>query len=484
MTKKINALRITVILLIIFSLISISCSTAYGADKQKSFTKEIFRKNGIVITATGLTDSYLSWDLNLKITNNSGRDITVQTRNEAINGLMISGIISSNVLNGKSTYDEVSFLKSEMSKSDIFQIGTIDFDFHIFDSDTWESIMDDTHVSIEIDESVNQYVNSAGNVLYNYDGIKIVLKGLSDSNNGYSKDIIVYMENNSDRALCVQTRDCSVNDIMISPIFSHDILPGYKAFTEISFDNSSLEKAKISSINKVELKFNVFNWSDYEDEHLSDTITFYPEIYSRKGWIKSSNEWLYRESDGSIKMDEWAEIDSKFYYFNEYGYMQTGWQQINGTWYYLGDNGAMATGWRQIDGAWYYFTGSGAMTTGWAQVSGKWYFFKSGGAMATGWRSVNGTWYYFGTSGAMQTGWIQDGNTWYYMKPSGAMAANEYVDGYWINANGSWNYPHRASWHGSGNRWWYGDASGWYARNATYRIDGVYYHFDDAGWME
>jgi len=64
------------------------------------------------------------------------------------------------------------------------------------------------------------------------------------------------------------------------------------------------------------------------------------------------------------------------------------------------------------------------------------------------------------------------------------MAANEYIGGYWLNGNGSWTYPHKATWRKSGDRWWYGDASGWYAANATYKIDGVDYSFDAEGWMK
>ena len=104
--------------------------------------------------------------------------------------------------------------------------------------------------------------------------------------------------------------------------------------------------------------------------------------------------------------------------------------------------------------------------------------------MRTGWVYDGGKWYYMSSSGSMMTGWIKDGNTWYYMHSSGAMASNEYVGGYWLNPNGSWTYPHKATWRKSGNRWWYEDNSGWYAANATYKIDGVNYSFDSAGWMK
>ncbi|MCR5213363.1 MAG: hypothetical protein K6E10_03035, partial [Eubacterium sp.] len=33
-------------------------------------------------------------------------------------------------------------------------------------------------------------------------------------------------------------------------------------------------------------------------------------------------------------------------------------------------------------------------------------------------------------------------------------------------------------------KWWYGDDTGWYAKNAWYKIDGKFYHFDSSGYLE
>ena len=206
-------------------------------------------------------------------------------------------------------------------------------------------------------------------------------------------------------------------------------------------------------------------------------------------WEKENGNWKYVDEKGDYCIDKIATIKGKGYYFDENGYMQTGWQKIDGKWYFFDGSGVMQTGWLSNGGKWYYMGEDGAMTRGWQKVEGKWYYLgwaddPDSGAMRTGWVYDGGAWYYMHSSGRMMTGWIQSGGTWYYLKGSGAMAANEYVSGYWLNANGSWTYPHRASWRKSGNRWWYGDTSGWYAANATYKIDGVNYSFDAAGWMK
>jgi len=62
------------------------------------------------------------------------------------------------------------------------------------------------------------------------------------------------------------------------------------------------------------------------------------------------------------------------------------------------------------------------------------------------------------------------------------MAAYEWVQGCWLNANGTWTYLPKGEWYHNRNGWYYQDTSGWYAKNGTYTIDGVKYTFDRRGY--
>ena len=162
---------------------------------------------------------------------------------------------------------------------------------------------------------------------------------------------------------------------------------------------------------------------------------------------------------------------------------KNGWVLENGLYYYY-INGEMKAGWIESGSSWYYMDPqTGVMMTGWQSVGGKWYYFAGSGAMLTGWQESGGKWYYFASSGAMVTGWLKDGNTWYYLKSNGAMAAGEWCEGYWLNADGTWTYPHKATWRKTNNKWWFGDDSGWYAKSETLTIDGKSYTFDAKGYL-
>lgn len=62
-------------------------------------------------------------------------------------------------------------------------------------------------------------------------------------------------------------------------------------------------------------------------------------------------------------------------------------------------------------------------------------------AVRYGWAKDTGTgkWYYSADSISwVKAAWKQIGGKWYYFLSDGAMAANQTIDGYWINADGVW----------------------------------------------
>jgi len=237
----------------------------------------------------------------------------------------------------------------------------------------------------------------------------------------------------------------------------------------------------------------------------------------RNGWAK----WV---TDQDEKDENKVEID--WYFINSKGEFVYGWYKVKGKWYYLGEDGIMVTGWKKIDGKWYYLKSDGSMaakeyidgywlnsdgswtiktTAAWYKDSTGWYYqdedgwypksrtlwvdnelyvFSSRGYMETGWKKIDGKWYYFLTNGKAAKGWKEIDGSWYYFKEDRSMAAGEYCEGYWLNSNGTWTYPYKATWKKTKDKkWWFGDASGWYAKNKTFTIDGKDYSFDKDGYL-
>jgi hypothetical protein len=96
--------------------------------------------------------------------------------------------------------------------------------------------------------------------------------------------------------------------------------------------------------------------------------------------------------------------------------------------------------------------------------------------------SYNTAVYVFPVEKPDSSGWHKDETGWYYTHENGEKAVSEYIDGYWLDADGYWTYPYRATWRKTDIGWWYGDESGWYAKNRWLKINGVWYYFK-AGYM-
>lgn len=140
-------------------------------------------------------------------------------------------------------------------------------------------------------------------------------------------------------------------------------------------------------------------------------------------WKKESDKWSWVENQQ--KITGWKEINSKWYYFDEDGYMSTGWIKDNNQWYRFNDDGVMVTNWQNIDNQWYYFNESGIMQSGWVKDNEKWYHMSPAGVMDKGWSEIDGEWYMFNDNGIMCTGWINDNGTWYYADISGKLQTGD-----------------------------------------------------------
>ncbi len=142
----------------------------------------------------------------------------------------------------------------------------------------------------------------------------------------------------------------------------------------------------------------------------------------------------------------------------------------------------------------YYIKKDGTLARGWFRNNGKWYYLNQEGLLQTGWQylSYNGNsdWYYFRPEGIqyddlgeMYRGWHEIDGIWYYFRKDGSMAANEWINGYWLSANGSWKYQPKGRWRRNSKGWWYEDERGWYPKGETVKINGVSYTFAEDGYL-
>ncbi len=132
---------------------------------------------------------------------------------------------------------------------------------------------------------------------------------------------------------------------------------------------------------------------------LTGSVTAFAQ--SSGEWIVSEKRWMYKHYDNTYTLNDWEQINNKWYHFDEKGRMQTEWQKIDDEWYYFIEKGEMVTGWKRIEGKWYLFDESGIMQTGFCSRNSDIYYLKSNGTMTVGWMKIDDKWYYFNENGSM-----------------------------------------------------------------------------------
>jgi len=79
--------------------------------------------------------------------------------------------------------------------------------------------------------------------------------------------------------------------------------------------------------------------------------------------------------------------------------------------------------------------------------------------------------------------WQKDDRGNWYQYGNGSYAANEYVDGYWLNSEGYWDSSWDGSWKHNDKGYWWEYSDGSYPKNEWLKIDGDWYYFDSEGYM-
>ena len=220
----------------------------------------------VKITAKSLdVNGVFGPSIQLLIENNSDKSLTVQARNASVNGYMIETMMSSDVAAGKKANDELTFMGSDIETAGITTI---------FDSESWDTYLDTDLIGIKTSaaEGFTYEYDNSGYGVYDDNGVEIVVKGLSDDSI-LGPSIVVYISNTSEKNVCVQACDVSINGFMVDPIFSSEVVAGKHAIGTITFLSTELEENEITAIEEVELSFHIFDNDSWDGIADTDPIT-------------------------------------------------------------------------------------------------------------------------------------------------------------------------------------------------------------------
>lgn len=137
----------------LFTSGTVKIETSAAKDYNYTFDNsgtQVFNDKGIEIVIKRLAkeDSWLGKELVVYIHNASDRNVTIQTKDVSINGFMVDPVFSCDIAPGKHAIDKITFMSSDLEKNEIKTIENVELSFHVFDGDTWNSIVDTPVVTI------------------------------------------------------------------------------------------------------------------------------------------------------------------------------------------------------------------------------------------------------------------------------------------------------------------------------------------------
>lgn len=233
-------------------------------------------QNNIVITAKEyVSDSIWGDGVKVLLENNSDKDVMVSCNALIVNDYMITDLFASEIAAGKKANETLYLSSTQLKAAGIENVGKVEIYFHVYDSNTFDSIFDTECVTIQTSEYANMDTtpNDSGTELYNEGGIRIVGKTV-DENSFWGTAILLYCENNSGKNVGITVDDMSINGFMMSPFFSTTLFDGKKAIDEITVFSSDLEENGIEAIEEVELKFHIYDADSFSSIADSEPITF------------------------------------------------------------------------------------------------------------------------------------------------------------------------------------------------------------------
>lgn len=234
-------------------------SDAEKSDNAADESKVLFEDSTVRITYTGTDEeSWMGKGLKVTIENLSDKNISVQTREVSVNGVMDDPYFSCDVASGKTANDTIYFSTKD-------ELGTVELSFHIFDSDTFDTIADTEKVTLVIDDNITSEKTEADKI-YEVNGVVVSYAGKVDDDI-WGTEFQFLIENNGTETYTVRAENISIDNTMYDGSMYAEVAAGKYANETMSFIGEELP----AEMNELEFKLVISN-SSYETVAESDPI--------------------------------------------------------------------------------------------------------------------------------------------------------------------------------------------------------------------
>ena len=237
----------------------------------------IYDDQDVTVTMKGISYDPISGpQLTLFAENSSEKNVTIQSGLIAVNGYMLDTSVTLECPAGKSAEGLMEMSYRSLALAGISMIARVEFTLRVLDSKSYEQLAASAPIILttSADDSLIDTVDDSGQTVYHKNDVRIVLKGI-DERRMYTDGtaLIVYMENSTDRNICIQTGEIKVNGYDFTSAMTSAILPGKKAVGIVTFFDMDMQEYGVSEIDSVELNFKIIEeetWKTIDETEMID----------------------------------------------------------------------------------------------------------------------------------------------------------------------------------------------------------------------
>ena len=239
--------------------------------------KLVYEDKDLTVTVHGINYAPISGpELHLTIENRCGKDIAVSAPYAAVNGYMITPELNIDVPHDKSANGNLTLPYFSLAIADITCIREIEFALRITEARTYNPLFTTDLISVKTSakQEDTSPADDSGQTVYDEDGVKIILKGVS-TDRAYSDgaEMMVCIFNDTDRNIAVRTDDITVNGYeMTSSVLNRTVLSGHRAADAVTFYKQELKEYGIDTIDSVKVAFEIKDADTWEVLDSTDMI--------------------------------------------------------------------------------------------------------------------------------------------------------------------------------------------------------------------
>lgn len=209
------------------------------------------------------------------------KTLTFCAQTATINGIQNDLYFATDVAPGKKANESISFDVALLEFDGVGDFTDIELNFVVSDSEDWASdpLAEVTaHVYPYGEDKAVDFAREdkdTDTVLVDNEYVKVVAIGTVEDDWGYN--LVLYMENKSDKNLTISADEVSVNGFMLDPLFGAELSTGNCSYAAINWFLSELEENSIEDVIKIEFKLYVTDSDDWEaDDYAVETVTYNP----------------------------------------------------------------------------------------------------------------------------------------------------------------------------------------------------------------